>query len=309
MKVTFPNGTVVRPASLGDRRESNPDRDFGLYLDAAWQPSWAAEVIDWPDGGLPSNSTQALRQIVAAFGRAKQGERVEVGCIGGLGRTGTVLACMAILAGVPAESAVQWVRNNYDPEAVETTDQEQWVLWFASALGKIMTKDGASHERAWCYFRHLVHTVYREARHLGPPDDHQARLRVTEQRLLAVARRCARQRQRLEGTILFKQGASAKTVDEVLRLYHQETGLTLQELVLLFERSGWVPKYGGPKWATITRTTMELERALRAGDIDSALAVCSRVGELSHNSGKLVPDPRQWQSQPYLRRKWPQLCD
>jgi hypothetical protein len=35
---------------------------------------------------------------------------VEIGCKGGLGRTGTALACMAILARVPISHAVIWVQ-------------------------------------------------------------------------------------------------------------------------------------------------------------------------------------------------------
>jgi hypothetical protein len=42
-----------------------------------------------------------------------------------------VLACMAVLAGVPPARAVAWVRASYRPEAVETADQEAWVKWFA----------------------------------------------------------------------------------------------------------------------------------------------------------------------------------
>jgi len=37
-------------------------------------------------------------------------ERVEFGCAGGHGRTGTALACMAILDGVPGTEAVAFVR-------------------------------------------------------------------------------------------------------------------------------------------------------------------------------------------------------
>lgn len=58
-----------------------------------------------------------------------------MGCIGGLGRTGTVLACMAILTGIAPGEAVQWVRDHYDPSAVETPEQEQWVLWFGKQVG------------------------------------------------------------------------------------------------------------------------------------------------------------------------------
>jgi hypothetical protein len=38
---------------------------------------------------------------------------------------------MAVLAGVPAEDAVAWVRGAYRSQAVETPEQEAWVEWFA----------------------------------------------------------------------------------------------------------------------------------------------------------------------------------
>ena len=38
---------------------------------------------------------------------------------------------MAVLAGVPSEEAVAWVRDTYRRQAVETAEQEEWVLWFA----------------------------------------------------------------------------------------------------------------------------------------------------------------------------------
>ena len=44
---------------------------------------------------------------------------------------GTVLAWMAVRAGVPAEGAVARVRERYSPHAVETAAQEAWVLRFA----------------------------------------------------------------------------------------------------------------------------------------------------------------------------------
>jgi len=88
-------------------------------------------VIVWPDFGLPEDAEAAAQQITSAFDRARRGELIEVGCLGGSGRTGTVLACMAVLAGVPSTEAVEWVRAAYRREAVETTDQERWVQWFA----------------------------------------------------------------------------------------------------------------------------------------------------------------------------------
>jgi len=128
--VTFPDGTRVRAVSLAERREDDPERAFGLYLGERWAPTWPADVVAWPDFGLPDEPEVAARQIADAFRRARGGELVEVGCLGGSGRTGTVLACMAILAGVAPGEAVAWVRRAYRPQAVETAEQEAWVEWF-----------------------------------------------------------------------------------------------------------------------------------------------------------------------------------
>jgi len=132
--VRFPDGTEVRAASLPDRVEHDSWRQFGLYMDEAWRPSWESQVIRWQDFGLPESNAEAVDQILAAFARAKAGQHLEVGCFGGLGRTGTVLASMAVLAGVAPNEAVAWVRQNYDRRAVENTRQQQWVLWFAEEV-------------------------------------------------------------------------------------------------------------------------------------------------------------------------------
>ena len=129
--VTFPDGTEVRGASLDSRRCNDRWRQFGLYLDPAWRPTWPAVTIAWPDFGLPKSRQLAAAEICAAFAKAREGVHVEIGCVGGLGRTGTTLACMAALAGVASRHAVGWVREHYDDRLVETTAQERWVLWFA----------------------------------------------------------------------------------------------------------------------------------------------------------------------------------
>ena len=133
--VSFPEGTRIRAAALVERSADEPAPSFGLYLDARWEPTWPAELVDWPDFALPRDPERAASQIRAAYERATRGEDVEVGCLGGLGRTGTVLACMATLAGVDAGDAVDWVRRHYDERAIETREQEDWVLWFASERG------------------------------------------------------------------------------------------------------------------------------------------------------------------------------
>lgn len=133
--VQLPDGTEVIGVSfdLGDpyRREQTPD--FGLYLDPRWQPPWPHDHLDWPDFGVPQDPERVRSVLGQVLARARSGERVEIGCLGGHGRTGTALAGLVALSGLPAEDAVDYVRDQYCPRAVETAEQETYVdLLFGS---------------------------------------------------------------------------------------------------------------------------------------------------------------------------------
>ncbi|MFD0818813.1 protein phosphatase, partial [Micromonospora zhanjiangensis] len=58
---------------------------------------------------------------------AYAGDRVEVACGGGVGRTGTALAALAVLDGLDPDAAVAWVRAGYRRRAVETVWQRRWL--------------------------------------------------------------------------------------------------------------------------------------------------------------------------------------
>jgi protein-tyrosine phosphatase len=77
----------------------------------------------------PRRSLDA-RQALADVWQKAADQRVEVACAGGRGRTGTALACLAILDGVPATEAVAYVRARYNPRAVETPWQRRFVARF-----------------------------------------------------------------------------------------------------------------------------------------------------------------------------------
>jgi protein-tyrosine phosphatase len=81
---------------------------------------------------LPSDRAQARDVFVEAWERAVDG-RVEVACGGGRGRTGTALACLAVLDGVPPDRAAAFVRRHYDAHAVETPWQRRYVKQFIGA--------------------------------------------------------------------------------------------------------------------------------------------------------------------------------
>lgn len=134
--IELPDGTWVRGRGLRNPTPDGPTPDFGLYLGSASlrrrNPiAWAHEWIEWPDFLLPRDSDAAIHQIRALHERARTGQRVEVACGGGIGRTGTVIACLAVLAGTPAAEAVAWTRKHYHHRAVETPWQRHWVSRFA----------------------------------------------------------------------------------------------------------------------------------------------------------------------------------
>jgi protein-tyrosine phosphatase len=93
--------------------------------------AWEAQWLRWPDFGLPVSRGEALRVLTQAWTHAAAG-RVEIACGGGRGRTGTALACLAVLDGVPAREAVAFVRAHYDRHAVETPWQRRYVRHFAA---------------------------------------------------------------------------------------------------------------------------------------------------------------------------------
>jgi hypothetical protein len=132
--IALPDGTPVRGRGRREPLPPGPLPEFGLYLGkpGRWQPEWPAEWLDWPDFRLPRDPEQAAASIVGAYEQARAGRRVEVACGGGVGRTGTVIACMAVLAGHPADDAVAWTRRTYRRRAVETPGQRRWVRWFAT---------------------------------------------------------------------------------------------------------------------------------------------------------------------------------
>jgi hypothetical protein len=293
--VTFRDGTSVAAVRLADRRVEHPRRDFGLYLDRRWAPTWPAAVIDWPDYGLPPHDWEAIVSIREAFRRAQAGEYVEVGCAGALGRTGTVFACMAILAGERPEDAVAWVRTAYDRHAVETPEQEAWVVTFGTW------------ERVWCDYRNLVHTVYREVRHLGTPIDPDARCQVAEH-YWPAARQCRQHRRTLQSTVPFRRATGSRT-DDMLHGYKAFTGLTPEDLVVIFRGPGWQAQYGGERWAHITEVLVRLKREIDQGVVDAAWQIHEEVHRLHHNSGPLVPSPELWRKNAWVREKWPVLCE
>ncbi|MEU4175750.1 protein-tyrosine phosphatase family protein [Streptomyces sp. NPDC026589] len=130
--LALPSGRLVRGRGLRKPLPAGPEPDFAVYLLGRTPPpvAWESRWLRWPDFRLPADRV-AARELLHEVWDRSAGARVEVACGGGMGRTGTALACLAVLDGIPADEAVAFVRAGYHPRAVETPWQRRYVRNFA----------------------------------------------------------------------------------------------------------------------------------------------------------------------------------
>jgi hypothetical protein len=124
----LPSGRLIRGRALRRPLPAGPEPSYGVYLLGRPPPPvpWRTDWLRWPDFWLPADRERARIVLAEALGIAGR-ERVEIACGGGRGRTGTALALVAVLDGVPPGEAVAYVREHYDRHAVETPWQKRYV--------------------------------------------------------------------------------------------------------------------------------------------------------------------------------------
>ena len=137
-------GTIY-PSAGRDQYKSHPDSlipTVGCYLDSVWNHEnilysgyhssfetltdyyeIPKVFIKWPDMGVIDVDT--LDDVVNwCKAQIIEGEKLQIGCIGAHGRTGTLLAAILIREGATAEEAIKKVRGEYCTKAIESKAQE-----------------------------------------------------------------------------------------------------------------------------------------------------------------------------------------
>jgi hypothetical protein len=124
--VRLPSGRMVRGRGLRRPLPAGRLPDFSLFLAGRPPPpvEWSSEWLLWRDFWLPGDRAAAKLMFDELWQRSGL-ERVEIACGGGRGRTGTALACLAVIDGVAPDKAVEFVREHYDRRAVETPWQRR----------------------------------------------------------------------------------------------------------------------------------------------------------------------------------------
>jgi hypothetical protein len=124
-------GTVLCSGLLARPAEPGRLADRAYYLDAAWRTvvpgdAGSVTIIEWPDFGVIDPDT--LRQIADGVVAGLVDGPVDIGCLGGHGRTGTLLATViGRVESAPADDAIRIARERYCTHAVETPVQAALV--------------------------------------------------------------------------------------------------------------------------------------------------------------------------------------
>ncbi len=102
---------------------------FAVYQDAGF----AVHRLPIPDMGV--SSKEEMASLVNWLDeQLRDGARVLVHCVGGLGRSGMAAACYLTTRGLDAEAAIAEVRRTRSPYAIETFEQEVFVRRFAECF-------------------------------------------------------------------------------------------------------------------------------------------------------------------------------
>lgn len=103
--------------------------DNGIYANdgtiTRYKDDPAVLYVDWPDGAAVEIETLkfAIGWIKARI--EKRNAVIEIGCIGGHGRTGTLAAAVLVKSGMNATDAIAYVKKEYCTKAIETAVQRK----------------------------------------------------------------------------------------------------------------------------------------------------------------------------------------
>lgn len=106
---------------------------FGGGISAKGHTARRAVYIDWKDFGVPDLTKLWWADLYESIESIKP-RHIHVQCMGGMGRTGTILTILLILsrqgkkdAFKSVTDAINHIRSNGNPHAVETNEQRAYI--------------------------------------------------------------------------------------------------------------------------------------------------------------------------------------
>jgi hypothetical protein len=143
-KITLSNNVVIEVTACWDKfKRPGSAPDVGVYFDTSWPQhgDLQSTYLAWPDGGIPYASFEFVRATATyTMALAEAGYRVEIGCLGAHGRTGTFLAILDMVAlgsdheKIDPEALINWVKSTHCHKAIETEVQRWYIKAMAAHI-------------------------------------------------------------------------------------------------------------------------------------------------------------------------------
>ena len=112
------------------------------YSSDPWDEQNVVEVhYSIPDMGIPSNLPRFKKLVTWLCNQLQEGKHVHIGCIGGHGRTGTLISAI-VAEGAGKKDAIQYVRKHYCKKAVESKEQVKFLMKHYGCSTAEPTKNG-----------------------------------------------------------------------------------------------------------------------------------------------------------------------
>lgn len=105
----------------------------GIDLDLDYPYHTQQVIVDWPDFSVPKKDVPMVKLVHWILTKLAEGKSLEIGCMGGHGRTGTMLSCLLAAQGLTPGKAIARVRKDHCEKAVENSKQAKYVAEFYKA--------------------------------------------------------------------------------------------------------------------------------------------------------------------------------
>ncbi len=142
-------------------------------------------------------------------------------------------------------------------------------------------------EEALFFFRKIVYALYLEIGALQPRihPEIAAKADITNQYFQGDKQK--------QAAALYRQVEDETDTRKITAPYEERTGLTLEDIYRAFAEGDWRNKFGGynqggPKWAKIAQTALELRRQIEAQNWEATAELVYTIKKLKTNQGFLV---------------------
>ncbi|WP_407568929.1 dual specificity protein phosphatase family protein [Deinococcus altitudinis] len=126
---------VTRLVNLMEAHEETRWKMYG-YDDAAARAGLKVRRFPVVDVNVPTDPAAFAGMVEEVYAELNAGETVVAHCLGGLGRSGMLVACLLVRSGeFTAEGAIAFVRSKRSPQAVEGR-QPQFVQQYFQNLDR-----------------------------------------------------------------------------------------------------------------------------------------------------------------------------